>query len=277
MSASDRNPVITLLSDYGAGNELVGALHGVIARICPQAHVIDLSHAVAPQNVRGGADVLAQALRYAPLGVHVAIVDPAVGGERRAVALRCRDRRILVGPDNGLLWPACQAGGGVEHAVEISHSAWRLEPVSATFHGRDIFAPVAAHLAAGSSLQQAGEPLRTDLLVRLADDAARVADGVLAVHVLNIDRFGNVQLGARPRDLAELGARLGDRLTVSFESCEPRPATYARTFGDVAYGALVVFEDSARRLAIASNRGSAAIDLGLRAGDRVSLLLAGGR
>ncbi len=148
-----------MLTDYGLADEFVGVLHGVIARICPDAHVIDLSHGVPPQDIATGAAVLMHALPYMPTGVHVAVVDPTVGGDRRAVALRLADGRILVGPDNGLLWPAALAAGGVEQAFEISASPWRLEPVSATFHGRDIFAAVAAHLAAGEPLELAGDVL----------------------------------------------------------------------------------------------------------------------
>ena len=137
---------ITFLSDYGLGDEFVGVVHGVIAEICPQAAVIDISHGVPRQDVQAGALMLARALPYMPAGVHLAVVDPEVGARRRAVALRCGDR-LLVGPDNGLLIPAAERFDGVSEAVEISASPWRLEPLSATFHGRDVFAPVVAHLA----------------------------------------------------------------------------------------------------------------------------------
>ena len=134
--------VITFLSDYGAGDEFVGTCHAVIAGIAPEARVIDLAHGVPRHDVVAGAHVLARALRYAPAGVHLAVVDPEVGGRRRAVALRCAaEDRVLVGPDNGLLWPAAQAFGGVVEAVEIGRSPHRLEPVAATFHGRDVFRP----------------------------------------------------------------------------------------------------------------------------------------
>jgi S-adenosylmethionine hydrolase len=135
-------PVITLLTDYGLVDEFVGVLHGVIARICPAAQIIDLSHGVPAQDVAAGAVMLANALPYLPVGVHVAVVDPGVGSDRRAVAVRLADRRLLVGPDNGLLWTAALGGGGVVAVAEISASPWRLEPLAATFHGRDIFAPV---------------------------------------------------------------------------------------------------------------------------------------
>src|SRR4051794_4935824 len=142
-------PVLTFLSDYGLLDEFVGICHGVIARLAPEVRVIDVSHGVARHDIRAGALALRGALPYTPPGVHLAVVDPEVGGRRRAVALRCaQEDRILVGPDNGLLCLAAEAFGGVVEAVEIGRSPHRLEPVSATFHGRDIFAPVAARLAA---------------------------------------------------------------------------------------------------------------------------------
>src|SRR5438270_6807937 len=152
-------PVIIFLSDYGLADEFVGICHGVIATICPEARVIDLTHGVERHDVRAGALILRGALPFVPAGVHLAVVDPDVGAKRRAVALRLADGRQLVGPDNGLLWLAAEAGGGVVEAADIARSPLRLEPVSATFHGRDIFAPVAAHLAAGASLTQAGDPV----------------------------------------------------------------------------------------------------------------------
>src|SRR4051794_16398862 len=156
---------VTFLSDYGLEDDFVGVVHAVIARIAPDARVIDLTHGIARHDVRSGALTLARALPYAPAGVHLAVVDPEVGAERRAVAFRCAaDDRLLVGPDNGLLMPAAAALGGAVEAVDISRSAHRLEPVAATFHGRDVFGPVAAALAAGAPFLGAGDPMGVDEL-----------------------------------------------------------------------------------------------------------------
>ncbi len=160
-------PLITFLSDYGLEDDFVGVCHGVIATICPDARVIDITHGVGRHDIRGGAAILEEALPFFPVGVHLAVVDPDVGAERRAVALRLADDRMLVGPDNGLLSLAAVRCGGVIEAVDIAHSRFRLEPVSATFHGRDIFAPVAARLAAGVALAQVGEPCDPDRLVKV--------------------------------------------------------------------------------------------------------------
>src|SRR3954465_11986687 len=183
---------VTFLSDYGLADEFVGVVHGVLARLCPDARVIDLTHGIRRHDVLAGALVLERALPFTPPGVHLAVVDPEVGARRRAVAVRTADEdRLLVGPDNGLLIPAAERFGGAVEAVEISRSPWRLEPVSATFHGRDVFAPVAARLAAGEALADAGDPLDPSELVALQLPSARLEQDVLIVHALAADRFGN--------------------------------------------------------------------------------------
>jgi S-adenosylmethionine hydrolase len=266
-----RQPLVTLLTDYGLTDEFVGLLHGVIACVCPQARVIDLSHGVPPQDVRAGAALLVHALPFMPVGVHVAVVDPTVGSERRAVALRLGSGRILVGPDNGLLWPAAQAGDGVQQAVEISASPWRLEPVAATFHGRDIFAPVAAHLAAGEPLEAAGEPLDPSRLVRMEIPPPRIEGSALVATVIGRDRFGNLQLAAVPEDLDPLGSGLGQQLRLTLPTGQTHTATLARTFSDVGDGELLLFEDASRQLALACNGASAEARLGLRAGEELRI------
>jgi hypothetical protein len=256
-------PVVTLLSDYGLQDEFVGVCHGVIARICPEARIIDVTHGVAPQDVVGGALRLQAALPYLPTGVHVGVVDPGVGSERRAVAIRCPDGQILVGPDNGLLWPAAERGGGIAEAVEISSSPFVLEPVSATFHGRDIFAPVAAHLAAGRLLSEAGQPLDPDRLIRLDLPRVVIEDGHVRATVLLVDRFGNVQLNCRDRDVPfPVGAEVKIGST---------PASYGTKFTDAAPGELILYPDAGGFLALAVNRGSAAQRLGLASGSEVEL------
>ncbi len=253
-------PVITFLSDYGMGDDFVGVCHGVIASICPEARVIDIAHGVPRQDVRVGAVVLRESLPYMPIGVHLAVVDPGVGGRRRAVALRLRDGRHLVGPDNGLLWPAAEAAGGIAEAVDIGGSPFRLQPVSATFHGRDIFAPVAARLATGAALAEAGEPCDPSALIELELPQARVVADTLVAHVLYVDGFGNLQLDAGADELAGLGLELGRRLALRASS-RVLECDYVRTFAEVDVGELLLYEDSYRRLAVAVRGGSAAQQL----------------
>ncbi len=259
--------VITFLSDYGLTDDFVGVCHGVMAKICPQARVIDITHGVPRQDVRAGALILRGALPYVPAGVHLAVVDPDVGAERRAVALRLADERLLVGPDNGLLWLAAEQAGGVDEAVEIGRSPLRLEPVSATFHGRDIFAPVAARLANGVPLAEAGDPQDPEQLVRLELPRPRIDDGTLVAHAVYIDNFGNVQLDADHEQLRRAGLRLGHSVIVG----DGQEAHYVRTFADVPPGELLVYEDSYRMLAVAVSHGNAAERLGLAVDDELKI------
>ena len=199
----------------------------MIAGICPEARVIDITHGVPRHDVRAGALILRNALPYMPPGVHLAVVDPEVGAERRAVALRTAEEdRLLVGPDNGLLSLAAERFGGVVEAVDIGRSPWRLEPVSATFHGRDIFAPVAAHLAAGRRSPRPASRCDPDDLVRLELPRPRREDGALVAHALDVDRFGNVALDVTHDDLADAGLRLGR--TLELEVGRPRVTAWLR-------------------------------------------------
>ena len=275
MAASALPPVITFLSDYGQLDEFVGVCHGVIARRCPSARVIDLTHSIARHDVRWGAIVLRAALPFLPAGVHLAVVDPGVGQvgrhARRAVALRTVEHEhLLVGPDNGLLMPAAERLAGVAEAVDIGESRERLQRVSRTFHGRDIFAPVAAALAAGEPLASVGDPLEVSQLRRIELPCAQMDDGALTVHVLRSDTFGNLILDAATEQLLALGALPGGTLTVGHAGAK-RTARYAATFAEVTPGELLIYEDATRMLALAVNRGSAAALLGAGAGDELKL------
>ncbi len=262
---------ITFLSDYGLADEFVGVVHGVIAGICPDARVIDLGHGVPRQDVRAGAAMLARALPYVAPGVHLAVVDPEVGARRRALALRTAEQdRLLVGPDNGLLLPAAERFGGIAEVVEISASPWRLEPVSATFHGRDLFAPVAARLACGAPLASAGAPVEPGELVTPELTQPRHEPGALVAHVVASDTYGNAVLDAVHRDLVESGLRLGDPVAARTGSRRVR-GVVARTFSDVSPGTLLLYEDASGSLALAVNGGDAAALLGVRPGDEVRL------
>jgi S-adenosyl-L-methionine hydrolase (adenosine-forming) len=256
--------IVTLLTDYGRDDDFVGVCHGVIRGIHPDAQIVDITHGVERYAVRQGALVLRNTLPYMPVGVHVAVIDPQVGTERRALALRTVDGRVLVGPDNGLLSLAWERCGGIDLAVDVTRSPHRLEPVSATFHGRDIFSPVAAHLARGAELADAGDQLDQDELQIVGLPEPRVEDGTLVGHALVVDRFGNVALNVDHDDMAGTGITLGG--TVEIEAGgELYLATYAQTFADVRPGELLIYEDAYRTLAVAINRGDAAATLALRA------------
>ena len=256
-------PVISFLSDYGLVDDFVGICHGVMLGICPEVRIIDLTHGIERHDIRSGAIVLSEAIGYLPAGVHLAVVDPDVGAQRRAVALRTDDGRSLVGPDNGLLWLAAEAAGGVIEAVDIAASPLRLQPVSATFHGRDIFAPVAAALAAGTPLAEAGPSLDPAELVTLELPQATMRDGSLVAQVRYVDRFGNLQLNVGHADLAGTGVRIGHRVRIELDEDRAVVASVVRTFADGERGELVLYEDAQRRLAVAVSQGDAAQRLGV--------------
>jgi S-adenosylmethionine hydrolase len=256
---------LTFLSDYGLTDDFVGVCHAVIARISPEARIIDLTHGIDRHDVRTGALVLRRALPYCAPGVHLAVVDPGVGAERRALAVRTAEQdRILVGPDNGLLALAAARFGGIAEVVDIGRSPHRLEPVSATFHGRDVFAPVAAHLAAGASLSEVGEAIPPDQVIRIDMPLAQPVESGLLVHALGFDRFGNVMLDVEHDELAEAGVKLGQRFAI-----DGHDGVYATTFADVPPGRLLLYQDAYRTLALAINRGSAREEFGISRDDEL--------
>ena len=262
---------ITFLSDYGLADEFAGVCRAVIARIAPGALVIDITHGIRRHAIEEGAALLSHALPYAAAGVHLAIVDPGVGSPRRGIAVRVGDDdRVLVGPDNGLLHPAIERLGGAVAAVDISLSQFRLEPVSATFHGRDVFAPVTANLATGVSLDSCGEEIDADSLVELDRPEPRIEPGRVGVHVVYVDRYGNAVLDLTHDQLPETGLRLGHRVWVGAGGVT-LDAVYSLTFSDVSPGQLILYEDSYHSLALAVNRGSAAEVLDLSPRDEVVL------
>ncbi|WP_203994490.1 SAM hydrolase/SAM-dependent halogenase family protein [Micromonospora lutea] len=263
--------MVSLTTDYGLADGFVAACHGVITRLGPALRIIDVTHLVPPGDVRRGGAVLAQTVPYLPPGVHVAVVDPGVGTNRRGVALST-PAGTLVGPDNGLLLDAAEALGGLTGAVELTNPRWLAPRVSATFHGRDVFAPVAARLALGAPLVEAGPAIDPESLVRLpAPLVRRLPDGFVA-EVLTVDHFGNVQLAAPAELLDPLPARVrvspetGDRTACGLAAESgprdgggwEREVVHGRTFGDAPVGALVAHADSAGRVALSVNGGHAA-------------------
>jgi S-adenosyl-L-methionine hydrolase (adenosine-forming) len=241
-----------------------------VKRIAPEAQVIDITHGIAPTNVLQGAFVLANTLPYMPVGVHLAVVDPGVGGDRKPLALRGGDGRLYVGPDNGLLVVATDRFGGVEAAVELAEPAYRLEPVARTFHGRDIFAPAAAHLAAGVALEALGPQVQPGELVRLELPAPEVGTRRIRARVLYVDRFGNVQLNLTRAELDHVGIAPGGRVEVE-AGFERYFAIAAATFAEVRAGDIVLYEDAYRNVALAINQGNAAEMFGVEVGQELRL------
>jgi hypothetical protein len=243
----------------------------VIKRIAPDVELIDITHGIEPQQVLQGALVLANTLPYMPPGIHLAVVDPEVGSDRKAVVVRGGDR-TYVGPDNGLLVVAAEKLGGIDAAFEIANDELLVHPVSQTFHGRDVFAPVAAHLAVGLPAEDVGPALDPANLTRLAVPAPDVGSARVRVVVLYVDRYGNVQVNATADDLARAAMEPGAQveIAVGFESYF---ATVATTFADVRRGDILVYEDSYRNVAVAINGGNAAEMLAARPGEELRIRL----
>jgi S-adenosyl-L-methionine hydrolase (adenosine-forming) len=248
---------VTFLSDFGLQDDFVGTCHGVIKRIAPEIQIIDVTHGIDPRHVLQGALVLANTTPYMPEGVHLAVVDPGVGGSRRPLALRSGDGRLFVGPDNGLLVPAAEQQGGIQAAHELANADYALHSVSRTFHGRDLFSPAAAHLARGVAIEELGPPLAVDALARLDIPVPDVGENRIRATILYIDRFGNVQLNLTREHLER--AEVVPGTTVEIElGLERYYAVTARTFADARRGDVILYEDSYRNIALALSGGNVA-------------------
>lgn len=262
-----RFDTVSFLTDYGTIDEFVGVVKAVIRDLAPHVAVIDLTHHIAPYDVRAGSLALARSVSYLPSGVVLAVVDPGVGGNRRAIAIEVADGDgVMVGPDNGLLAPAVAMAGGAGRAVVLDNPEFHLPAPGATFAGRDVFAPVVAHLCNGIDLYELGTPVDPDELLPGVVPLPREHEGTMCGEVLWIDHFGNCQLNVGPDDLQGWGARVqviaGD---------VTRIAALADHFAGIAPGSIGLVVDSYGMLSLALDRRSAAEELGLAAGDQVTL------
>jgi S-adenosyl-L-methionine hydrolase (adenosine-forming) len=263
---------ITFLTDFGLQDDFVGTCHGVMKRIAPEVEVIDITHGVSPQGVLQGALTLANTLPFMPEGVHLAVVDPGVGGSRRALALRDASGRVHVGPDNGLLIVAAEKLGGIAEAHELTNPKYALESVSRTFHGRDLFAPAAAHISLGVPLGELGPPIDPDALARLDIPQPEVGTTRIVCTVLSIDRFGNVGLNLDRSHLEAVGIVPGTRVELAI-GAERYYAVAARTFADARPGDIILYEDAYRNISIAISGGDAASMFGIREGQSVRIYM----
>ncbi len=270
-------PFVSLLTDFGLRDPSAAICRGVIAGIAPDAIVVDISHEVDKYSIRDGALLLWCALPYLPVGVCVAVVDPGVGTARRPIAIRSGRGDVLVGPDNGLLMPALERIGGLAEARLLDNRDQWLPTISTSFHGRDIFSPVGAHLALGATLESVGPRVDAETLERLPLPPVHVAPGRLETGVVYVDTFGNVKLAGLVTDLVEALGPLspGDRLNLEIG---PRgrgfELPWATAFGEQPAGSALVYEDSYGRACVAVNQGDAAATLGLAEDAKVIVLRA---
>ena len=264
-------PFISFMTDFGVGSSAPAVCRGVMFDIAPDARLVDVTHAIRHFALRDGAFLLARSVPYFPIGVHVAVVDPGVGTARRPIALQAARGDYLVGPDNGLLVPATAALGGIVGARSLENRALWLPSVSHTFHGRDIFSPVAAHLATGTPFDSIGPALDPSDVTTLEMPIATPRDGGLDTSLLLVVAFGNCRLEGETSDLVTAFGEMetGRWFDLVLPERGKHPATRVRvpwvaTFGDVAAGSPLLFEDADYAgPALAVNLGSAADQLGL--------------
>jgi S-adenosylmethionine hydrolase len=262
--------VISFLTDFGTADTSVGQCKGVIAAISPKALVVDISHAVPHYDVVAGSWMLRSAVPHFPACIHVAVVDPGVGTTRRPIAIECGRGDILIGPDNGLLLGAAAVAGGITGAVELADPAFRHQPVSNTFHARDIFCPAAAHLAHGVGIHLLGPNLDPKSLVQLPEVESTFVDGAVRTAVVGVNEFGSLALAAPGEMLGRLGevshvrAVVGDREIV---------ARVVRTFGEASISEPLILVDSYGRLCLSLNQQDLAQHLGVKRADKPTVVL----
>lgn len=262
-----RAETISFLSDYGLADEFVGVVKSVLRQLAPHAAVVDITHDIPAHDIRAGALALARSSQYLAPGVVLAVVDPGVGTERRAVAVEAEENGLtFVGPDNGLLAAAASMVGGARRAVELNNEEYHLASPGPTFAGRDVFAPVAARLASGLDLAELGDAVDPFSLTPGMVPLSRVEQGVLVAEVLWVDRFGNAQLNVDPDDLAPYGERVRVRW-----ADQTRTARRAETYGELKMGELGLVVDSYGLVSVCMDRRSASAELKLRPGSAVSL------
>lgn len=266
-----QRPVIGFLTDFGLDGA-AAICRGVMLSIARDAQIVDISHVVRKFSIAEGAYVLRSAVPWLPIGVHVAVVDPGVGTARRPTGLMTSRGDILIGPDNGLLLPAAEALGGVVEARMLTNRTWMLPETSSTFHGRDIFAPVAAHLAVGALFVDAGPVLDTSELVHLSVPIATASRGRLETEVTYVDSFGNLRLaGGIPELSAALGQVEPGAIFIAELAGQSVPLAFSRTFGEVAAAQLLLYRDSSGNLAIGESKGNASNRLGIATGVRIGI------
>jgi S-adenosylmethionine hydrolase len=262
--------LVTLTSDFGLENEGPGVMAATVLSVCPSASVVHLSHGVTPFNIMEGARQMECAITI-PMAIHVCVIDPGVGSDRKGVVLRLGTVGYLVGPDNGVLLPAAKRAGGEIEVREIRNDKFLRQPVSSTFQGRDMFASIAGHLACGISFHEVGPLLTLQDLQPAPYTDAEFLNGRLRAMVTHINRFGNCMLNILEEELrSDSEVEAGYELLIS--SSFVKKIVYASTFSSVELGAALLYPDSYGRIAIALNQGNAAEAFGLKIGSEIELV-----
>ncbi len=268
---SVRRPLISIASDFAVQSQGIAIMKGVIYEICPSARVIDLMHGLPSFNLTAGARAMETA-HAMPRGFHICVVDPVTSANRRCIAIETKRGDFLIGPDNGVLVPATRFLGGIKSAVEISNKKTMRNPVSPTFHGRDVFAPAAAHLANGVLLKELGRKLQAGDLAHAPYEEAALEKEVIRAKVIHVNKFGSIHLNLTHEAADEFKLKNGDEYEVYFGSSLTR-VPYKTTFADVRKGEAVLFKDDFGRMEIAINMGSLSEKYGLSPGSHVKIIL----
>ncbi len=262
--------IISLTTDFGLKDESVGVMKGVIYSINPNCKIIDVCHNVEKFNIGEGAWLMENALRFLPVGIHIGVVDPGVGTERKSVIIKVKRGDYLVGPDNGLLIPSSKALGGITSAFEIRNEKYMLKPVSSSFHGRDIFSPVGAWLSLGVLPQEIGSEIDPKSLIKCPIQEPILRESEAIGNVFHVDNFGNLFTTIPIGYLAGKGVRVGSEVLIETKNGVFR-AKYVNTFADAEKGEIIVKDNAYGNLQIAVNLGSAREKLNLKSGDKVKL------
>ncbi len=266
--------VVSFLTDYGSVDEFVGVCKAVMWGLAPQLTILDVTHGVPAHDIRAGSLALVRAIQYLPDGIVLAVVDPGVGTDRRAVAIET-ESMIFIGPDNGLLAPAVAMVGGAQRVIGLTNEEYQMEAPGPTFAGRDVMAPAAGFLARGVALEDLGDPVDPAGLTPGLIPLPNVESGTMVGEVWWVDGYGNCQLNIGPEELVELGVDVEDTVEVRFGSTGRR-ARWVHTYADAKPSELAMIVDSYGLVSLALDRQSAAADCGLAAGSGITIVPSGG-
>lgn len=256
--------IITLMTDFGTSDHYVGVMKGVILNINPQVQIVDITHAIPPQDIHGAAFLIDSAYRYFPNGtIHLVVVDPGVGSERRAIVCQT-ETTYFVCPDNGILTHILRAEQHL-HTVAIENSDYFLPQVSNTFHGRDLFAPVAAHLSRGIPIDKLGSPVAQR--VQLPSPNPQITDKAIIGHIVWIDAFGNLVTNISHKTVEALE----ERNSFIIHAGGAKINRLNRSYAESAAGEALAIVGSSNRLEISINQGNAARTLRLKRGDEIAI------
>lgn len=267
---TNSNLIVSLTSDFGVQSQGVGVMEGTVVLIAPTARIIHLAHGLPEYNITAAARTL-EASYYLPIGCHVCVCDPGVGTKRKAIALQVKRGDYLIGPDNGVLIPASRMFGGIIKAHQISNPKYMRQPVSSIFHGRDIFAPAAAHLANGVSIEELGPKLSEKDLMPAPYEEATTSEGKIHAKIIWINKFGSLHLNILHKVWDKAGIKIGDFVNLLLPDGSKVKLSVVSTFGEVSIGQPLILKDDFGRIEVAKNQGRFTDDFQLAIDDKVIL------